>query len=557
MKKIIIYLSVCCTLLVSCTNGFEEMNTSPTSPSGAYDYAIFTNIISSLILGGNEQFYLSNEIFYPESELGALIADAWSNYTIGTEEVWSSYYYALADMRELEIRLDNHCEEAGDEELWDLVRAKLYVLRAYRTFKVTDMFGDIPYFEAGKIWQQTDNELYRKPPFDSQELIYKSLLEDLVWARDILNSGNTTTTLGNEYEEFSSADVLFYNNNNSWAKFANALILRHALRMYDKDPIYATPLIIDAYNGPQIEAYGDICMWPASLNWTNGSVHWSFREHNNLRMGETMWKCMSIDDTTTFENGIFDYRAYIFFDSNNKSEGHPYGQWVPFPQIRTSSTPSEGGSPYSDSRRSNYWFKPKCNYSPFNFYLIRDDSYIPEILFTSADFHLLKAEVMAKGIVSASLYEIDNELSTAIKYSFYFWNQMPDNSKYWTEFYPPYAAEMFYDIDTRAQRMASNVMNYRYYMSDPYILVDNEGYLKAIYEQRWINLFRQPWEAWALARSTHNTPTTTDYEKLVSNRMPYPPSEKEYNRANYDAQVATMPLGDTKYTPVWWEAVGN
>ena len=99
--------------------------------------------------------------------------------------------------------------------------------------------------------------------------------------------------------------------------------------------------------------------------------------------------------------------------------------------------------------------------------------------------------------------------------------------------------------------MAANVMNYAVWMNPEYDS-SQEFYLKMIYQQRWLNLFRQPWEAWALARRTFATPTTTNHAKLTSFRMEYPQKEVEYNYENYTTQTAQMSLGDSRQTPVWW-----
>lgn len=550
MKKFITYIACATLLLASCTKGFEEMNKNPTTPTGTDIPSLFNGAVSSLLLGWNEQFYLSNEIFYPETELAALSAEAWGNYSIGTEEIWRNYYAGLANINDLSARLDKLCNDSADQEIANYVKAQVIVLKAYKTFKITDIFGDIPYSEAGKIWLQTDNPDYRQPKFDSQESIYRSLLTELVWARDFFGDAPTKTALNHNYYTIPAThDNLFGNNWSSWEVFANALILRHGLRMYDKDPDFAKPLLVKAFSKPEIAAFADICMWPQKLNITNTSAHWSFYEHRNLRMGETAWSRM-YDSTSTLPNGIFDYRAYIFFDTDNYSAENPKGKWVPFPQIKDENTPNATGAPYSGSRSSNFWFKPQCNFSPINYYLIRDENYIPEILFTAADLAFIKAEILARNIVPGSAMEIDMMLTSGIKKSFYFWNQMPDNSPIWTETWDAYAEQQQLGIDAKAQNMASYVMNH-YYEINGWV-IPQEKYLEYIIEQRWINLFRQPWEAWCLARRTFQTPTTTNHAKLKSYRLPYPPSEVEYNKENYLQQLNNMSNGDTRSTKVWW-----
>ena len=403
MKRITLAMTFV-IVLSSCTKDFEEMNQAPFSPTGTTIEALFNGVVKSMQQNMNEQFYLQNEIWYPETELGALTSEAWGNTQIGISSVWSDYYYMLANIRELEKRFDTYAEEQGDTEICDKVRAQLNVLKAYQTFKVTDIFGDMPYTQAGRIWENASSQATMKPEWDTQESIYKSLLEELAWSRDILHSDSTTTLSGNEYYKLPY-DVLLNNNYTLWAEFANSLILRHGLRMYDKDPDYATPLLVDAYNfiytvlnsSGGVATGGAICLWPSVLG-TNWDTNWSFREHKHLRMGETIWHCLSSTDDMD-GSGIYDYRTFLFFDTNHKTDSFPDGAWRPYPQIHTAETPVEGGSPYAQSRDGSYTFKgPSCLFSPFNYYLTRDEKYVPQILVTYADVLFMKAEIEVRNI---------------------------------------------------------------------------------------------------------------------------------------------------------------
>ena len=559
MKKNLVIISVVLAL-ASCTKGFEEMNQDPFSPTGTTVEALFNGVVSSLQQSMNEQFYLQNEIWYPETELGALTSEAWGNSQIGTSNLWSDYYLMLSNIRELERRFDAYDEELGDSAVCDKVRAQLNILKAYQTFKVTDVFGDMPYSQAGHIWENASSQATMKPEWDTQESIYKSLLEELVWSRDVLYADSITTSDGNEYYKLPY-DVLLGNNYTLWSEFANSLILRHGLRMYDKDPEYATPLLADAYNytytamnsSGGVATGGGICLWPSVLG-TSWDINWSFREHKHLRMGETVWSCLSSTDDMD-GSGIFDYRTFLFFDTSHKTDSFPNGAWRPYPQIRTTETPTEGGSPYAQSRDGSYTFKgPSCLFSPFNYYLTRDEKYMPQILVTYADVLFMKAEIGARGIggITLSGMDLDQMLFQGVYQSCLFWAHIPQNTSRWVYFYPQYIDfSTNLDIWALAQKMASNVMNYTVYMN-PEFDYTNESYLKLIYQQRWLNLFRQPWEAWALARRTMATPTTTDHAKLTSYRMEYPQKEIEYNYENYTRQLARMTHGDTRQTKVWW-----
>lgn len=545
----------------SCTKGFEEMNKNPMSPTGTDIGPLFNGVVSSLTWTWDEQFYLNNEIFYPESELGALISESWGNYSIGVDAVWNNYYLALANIHDIDRRLDEMCTANGDDEIDDKVRAQLTIIEAYKTFKVTDMFGDIPYSEAGYIWYDTEGN--RKPKYDSQESIYKTLLEELVWARNVLSNNQAVTALGNQYYSLGAYDVLYHNDYNKWAKIANSLILRHGLRMYHKDNEFAGPILQEAYNLPVIDDYyyvgGAFALWPQSLGSQFSDQGWSFREHKNLRMGETVFAQMS-KETDTIDNEIFDPRVYVFFDTNNKFEGYPEGAWRPFPQIRDENTPTEGGTPYSSARDKNYGFKgPACLYSPFNFYLIRDHVFVPQIMISPAEICFIKAEMMVKGIVPGGIGMMTDEMiRKGIELSLNLWLQLPyfGTDATYKYIYPELQEIMDAgDIYSTSYAYASTIFNEVVYNNLDFAY-DEKAYLEFIYQQRWLDLFRQPNEAWSLARRTKDneatTPTTIDHQKLVTYRLPYPQSEVTYNYDNYNDQVRKMSHGDTRETKVWW-----
>ena len=187
MKKTIIIISTIALLVSACTKGFEEMNKDPFSPTGTTMEALFNGVVGSLQQSMNEQFYLQNEIWYPETELGALTSESWGNSQIGTSELWTNYYLMLSNIRELEKRFDAYCEEQADDAICDKARAQLNIMKAYQTFKVSDVFGDMPYSQAGRIWENPSSQATMKPEWDTQESIYKTLSSMASWANNELN----------------------------------------------------------------------------------------------------------------------------------------------------------------------------------------------------------------------------------------------------------------------------------------------------------------------------------------------------------------------------------
>jgi hypothetical protein len=335
--------------------------------------------------------------------------------------------------------------------------------------------------------------------------------------------------------------------------------------MYQKDPVFAEPILQEAYNEPVIDDYmyngnGAFALWPLNVGQFSDQG-WSFREHKNLRMGETVFAQMS-KPTDSVDNEIFDPRVYIFFDTNNKTADYPEGAWRAYPQLKDANTPTEGGSPYSSARDKNYGFKgPACLYSPFNFYLIRDHVFVPQIMISPAEVCFIKAEMMIKGIVPGGIGMMTDEMiRKGIEHSFLMWMQLPI---YGTEATYKYIYEDLQkilnegDLYTISYSYASKVFNEMVYNNLDFAYSE-EAYLEFIYQQRWLDLFRQANEAWNLTRRTKDTgattPTTIDHQKLVTYRLPYPQSEVTYNYDNYNEQVKTMSHGDTRETKVWWMA---
>ena len=72
------------------------------------------------------------------------------------------------------------------------------------------------------------------------------------------------------------------------------------MRMVEKDPAFATPIIREIIEGnlQVIELGEDVVMSPQAQDWVNESVNWSFAEHEKLRMGTTIWHELSENDNT-------------------------------------------------------------------------------------------------------------------------------------------------------------------------------------------------------------------------------------------------------------------
>lgn len=536
MKIKYIFLLLCVAVTFSsCRKDFEEIDTNPQGFTTASDGSLFNGVIQSLMLTWNEQFYINNEILYAQTQQAALTSAAWGNYTLGTEDIWQNYYTTLPAIRELEKRFNTYPNTAATQNM----KAMLGIVKAYKTFKLTDLFGDVPYTEAGYGYQDLNN-LY--PAYDSQREIYLSLLDDLATAAETIND---TAARIEPFTTFASFDKLFNGNLAQWRKFANSLRLRHAMRMSEKEPELAGEIIAEIIENDLPVLYGydfitplleSACIWPGANGFSNESVSWSFREHNGLRMGSNIWHQLSTGDDPDGAN-IFDPRAYIFF------EGDQNDQWMPYPQIPDATTPSSGGIPYGSHRDDlgNYHIKNNVNYSPFNFFIVADVNNMPIILMTGAEVHFIKAEAYFRGIgVAEDRTAADIEYMNGINASVEWWMNLSTRLRL-----PVSGVTFDSKITIPPNLKAASVLTH----FGSWNATTDEQKLQFIYTQRWLDAFRQPWEAYAEARRTGMTPR--EGEAINHFRMPYPPSETQYNSANLNDAIAAQG-GDSPQNKIWW-----
>ena len=541
MKSSLPYI-ICVFILslffASCTKDFDEINTNPHGFTTASDGSLFNGVIQSLVLSGNEQFYINNEILYKQTQLASLTREAWGNFTLGTESMWGDYYHTLSAIRELEKRFDE-LPPSGER---DNMRAMLKVALAYKTFKMTDIFGDMPFSYAGYGFKDLE---YLRPKFDSQEYIYKYLLDELKWCDENIDINAVTEQ---PFPTFSAFDPLFRGSDQmlNWQKLANSLRLRYALRMSEKEPELAGEIIREivenirpVFTGYNLQGYigESACIWPSQMGFKNESLNWSFREHKNLRMGSNIWHQLSSHDSID-GSGIFDPRAYVFFEGNNLN------QWVAYPQIPQINTPPSGGIPYDSHRDQVGAFGIKgddCIYSPFNYFTVRDEDFMPIPIITGAEVHFILAEAYFRGIgLPLDPDQGETEYLNGLSSSVDWWMETASKSKL------PLSGIAFPDkIQIPSGLGPFSVQN----VFGLWNVTTDEEKLAFIYTQRWLDAFRQPWEAYALARRTKMTPRVGD--QINHYRMPYPPSEVEYNSVNW-TEAITNQGGDSPEIKIWW-----
>src|SRR6202034_1056264 len=98
------------------------------------------------------------------------------------------------------------------------------IMKAMIFEQLTDLYGDIPYFQAGLGYY---DRIYA-PVYDKQQVIYADLLKEVSQATDSLDKNADKPT----------GDILYSQTNNQiaeWQMFGNSLLLRMAMRLTKVD----------------------------------------------------------------------------------------------------------------------------------------------------------------------------------------------------------------------------------------------------------------------------------------------------------------------------------
>ncbi len=111
------------------------------------------------------------------------------------------------------------------------------ILKISAWHKTTDFFGPIPYAKAGSGLFIT--------PYDSQEEVYKLMLDDLEKAIKVLSDFHQEGAL-----LFPNYDLIYKGNTARWIKYANSLMLRMAMRLRVASPELSRKYAELAVNNP-------------------------------------------------------------------------------------------------------------------------------------------------------------------------------------------------------------------------------------------------------------------------------------------------------------------
>lgn len=226
MKKIITALLIIGSL-VSCTKDFSELNTSKdgakfTTPETLLGPAVHDVLKRNL----NRCLRLTHELMQVHVTIND--GDEIHRYVIRPQEsdyMWNNWYLQLTNVRDIYI--------GGDAINSNAFMGISLVVDAWISSLLTDVYGDVPYFDSNK-----GREGILQPRFDKQQAIYEDLFRKLEEANELFK---TATLSDNE----KKMDPIYAGDLAKWRKFGNSLYLRLLLRVSGTGQLNATAKMLE------------------------------------------------------------------------------------------------------------------------------------------------------------------------------------------------------------------------------------------------------------------------------------------------------------------------
>ena len=394
------------------------------------------------------------------------------------------------------------------------------IMKAMIFQQITDLYGDIPYFQAGLGYY---DRIYT-PVYDKQQVIYTDLLKEVSQATDSLDENADKPTGDILYAE--SGDQIL-----EWKRFGNALLLRMAMRLTKIDPTTA-------------QTYVKKVVAASLLNNTmQSNADNAIVQH--VVTGNTLTQ--NQDALQIFGNDSTDLRLSSTLISNLKSHNDPrlpVIAWIYNPNGSDNNPDDQIGMPNGyivggvnvkyDITKLDTFPKIGINgYSTFNDNILNLSA--PHLILTYAETELLMADAnvrwpgaLGDKVTAKTHYE--NGVKAAIT-----------------------QLSAYGDAATISDGDAQNYLDNNAAYNDATALSD-------INMQYWLCSFMDEYETFANWRRSGDLPklTPTTYpgnvtQGTIPRRLTYPPSQKTSNLANYNAAVANLTGGDKMTSHVWWD----
>ena len=498
-----------------------DLNTDPNAATDMDMQYLFS--LATLRIGGEYEntranmLYAATMIQHSSSLAGYFSGDKYFYNAQYSGAYMESHYTGV-------IRSFSHViEKTKDNPAEANVNAAATVLRIFDLHRMTDLYGDVPYFQAGKGLEGAENWF---PVYDNQRDIYFDMVDQLKAARDKFSPSARS---------IASQDFVYAGNLDQWKRFANALLMRIAMRMSNVDAAKAREVFIEANTSGTFQSnadngYVNFASGPVGIN-RNGlnDGYWINNRYSlDCRVSKTFIDWMKSNNDPRLmivSGGLGDQLDPSTWNTDPAAQrGMPNGYTNT--TIRDILNPDELAEFLALQPRGNRMF------SMLNLkYLDWEDPYL---LITYAETELMKAEASLKGwITSDANTHFTNGVTAAIT--------------------------QWVDFDASFARTPAEIS--AYIAGRGFAAASATDKLRLIGEEYWAATWLNDIESWSNWRRTGYpvlTPTQ-DPNRWEANQIPrrlrYWESEIADNPVNYEAARSRIG-GDLLMTKVWWDG-GN
>lgn len=494
-------------IMTACTAGFDEINRPGETldremlERDGYMTGSFFKHLTAYSFPAQENLFQHFESLVGGiyAHYGMFTADGWyaghnpASYNMPESWIDEPFKASMEEFYKEWKKVADLTELQGTNGAWAII------LRAQLTQRLTDAYGPQPY-------SQISSENHENTAYDTQEEIYKAVINDLTLASDMLDGIGHVETMA-MYDDVYSGDFL------KWRKFANSLKLRMAIRMSAADPAFAQQAAKEAVEAGVILSNSD-----------NAAIRYP---KNPLYVVSYPYKDYSISaDIDAFVNGYNDPRGEKFAVKNNIENSDREIVGIRF-----------GARPVSAA-------KPNDLYSRFN---VTETDRLYWLTASEMYFALAEAELLGWNISGRSVQDL---YEAGVQASFEQWGA-GDATNYLND-----------DVSTQANYTdpansapgisAVSDITIKWNDSD-----SNARKLERIATQKWLALFPLGMEGWSEVRRTgypklFPSPNPQNYNLTTPYRIPFPPVERRNNRENYDDAVVKLGGADNFGTKLWW-----
>lgn len=455
--------------------------------------------------------FLNSESVYQQND--SYIQDRWDDfYSPGVNGGG-----VMAHYREMEKLFTSLSENERKEQEVFMYAARVFLYDM--TSQMVDLWGDIPYSEAGLL-NKTGEAIF--PAFDKSEDVYNEILMGLEQANFYFG----TARLSSEVQSaFSKQDILLSGSIDQWRRYANSIRLRLLMRISMSNESRASAEVMEMLANPLFyplvgdgEVYfppgQDVLLFPLT-NYTN-DLRSAFLDWVNYPAPYHMLEKVMKPTNDPRTDVLFDKYGVL---SNGAFSPNTAFNAIPLDLPRIEQERLLGSHAIVDSSTFLY------------------NSKLPGILITVPEVEFLKAEAHERWgstVEAAAFYR--SAVSNSITFYFYLnsLNNRPRNP-----LIPPSENEVEDFLAT------SDMVRYE---------GDQVQKLEKIWTQKWLHFgFMQAVQSWAEMRRTNYPklqfrPSSLSGFELPPRRLTYPPDEKSLN-PNY-WQISSQ---DTRNNPVFWD----